>query len=94
MIEKTSHFKLSRHEAERVHYVIEGAEIGLITEGATVEEALQHWWEAIEAYFEDELSEEEILADFRQGMLEALSGKVRSAHEVLNEIEQDYADKS
>lgn len=52
-------------------------------------------YEALTSYLEDdEPTKEEILANLRQGMLDALRGNVRPAHEVLDEIEADYADKS
>lgn len=43
---------------------------------------------ALEHYFEDkEETNEEILADLRQGMLDALTGNARPAYDVLDEIE-------
>jgi predicted transcriptional regulator len=46
--------------------------------------------EALEFYFDDddEPTKEEILEDIRQGMIDALTGNVRPAHEVLDEIER------
>lgn len=50
---------------------------------------------ALEHYFEDdESTNEEILASLRQGMMDALHGNVRPAHDVLDEIEREDDNQS
>jgi len=44
--------------------------------------------EVVEDYFEDP-TDEQILASLKQGMQQALAGNVRSAHEVLDELENE-----
>ncbi len=47
------HFRVERHDDEDgVYNVVEGAEIALVTDGKTLEEALHNLREAVELYFE------------------------------------------
>lgn len=57
MAENKLHFRMERHDDEDgVYYVVEGVEIALVTDGETIEEALRHLREAVELYYEDEVS--------------------------------------
>jgi predicted RNase H-like HicB family nuclease len=55
---KDLRFVMVRHDDEDgVYFVIEGVEIALVAEGATIDEALRNLREAVELYYEgDELS--------------------------------------
>jgi predicted RNase H-like HicB family nuclease len=56
---KTLHFRMERFDDEDgVYYVIEGANIGIVTDGETIEQALRNLREAVELYFDDEEIEE------------------------------------
>jgi predicted RNase H-like HicB family nuclease len=55
MAENKLHFRMERHDDEDgVYYVVEGVEIGLVTDGEIIEEALRHLREAVELYYEDD----------------------------------------
>ena len=48
---------MERHsDDDGVYYVIEGADIALVTEGETIELALKKLREAVELYYDDEES--------------------------------------
>ncbi|WP_343417388.1 hypothetical protein [Candidatus Flexifilum breve] len=58
MLSEVLHFRMERHTDDGVYYVISGVEIALVTDGATIEEALHNLREAVEVHFEgDELEQ-------------------------------------
>jgi predicted RNase H-like HicB family nuclease len=52
MLSEVLHFRMERHTDDGVYYVISGVEIALVTDGATIEEALHNLREAVEVHFE------------------------------------------